>query len=312
MPRPSMKTPSLPFEAVSIVVIIFTVFAMALTDALVKLMSSDMPLWQLYVLRSAFILPVFAVISRGNLRPLHTQWVYLRGLLLLAMYLAIYAAIPVLSLSVLAAALYTGPLFITGLSAVLLKRSVSAQQWAAILLGLAGVGMVLQPTAGAFNWYSLVPLLAALLYALAAALTSLKCADEHPVVMGFALNVTLFGFGGLASLFILAIPSDLLPDYPFLFGQWSAITNHALMLIAGLAVLFVCVSVGLARAYQSQKPEVIAAFDYSYLIFAVLLDVVLFDDWPGLLTCVGLGLIVGAGLLSVRASRPRVASVEAN
>ena len=299
------------FEVVSILVIIVTVFAMALTDALIKLMSSDMSLWQVYVLRSLFVLPVLMIIRRGRLRPQTTFWAYLRGLLLTAMYLAIYIAIPMLSLSVLAAALYTGPFFITALSALILKRGVSAAQWGAILLGLIGVGFVLQPNADGFDWFSLIPLSAALLYALAATVTSAKCANEHPVVLGFALNVTLLGCGGLASIFVAWMPSTSLPDYPFLFGRWSELSLSNLLLVILLAALFLCVSVGLARAYQSKRTEVIAAFDYCYLLFAALLGIVLFDDWPSGLTCLGLGLIVLAGLISLRVSRSSAPAAEA-
>jgi len=295
------KTPV--FEIISVFVIIVTVFAMALTDALIKLVSSDMSLWQVYVLRSLMVLPALALIRRGRLRPEHAGWVYLRSLLLTAMYLAIYAAIPVLSLSVLAASLYTGPLFITALSALVLNRKISATQWGAILLGLIGVGLVLQPNAEAFSWYSLVPLAAALLYALAATITSAKCENEHPVVLGFALNITLMVFGSLASLAILWIPGTHLPDYPFLFGRWSELSAQHLSFVVVLAGLFLGVSVGLARAYQSKQPEVIAAFDYSYLVFAALFGIVLFDDWPSSLTCLGLGMIVLAGLASLWAGR---------
>ncbi len=311
MIRPTAAHNAHAFEVVSVFVIIVTVFAMALTDALIKLMSSDMSLWQVYVLRSLMVLPVLALIRRGRLRPRHAGWVYLRGLLLTAMYLAIYAAIPVLSLSVLAASLYTGPLFITALSALVLNRKISATQWGAILLGLIGVGLVLQPNAAAFNWYSLVPLAAALLYALAATITSAKCENEHPVVLGFALNITLLVFGGLASLAILWIPGTRLPDYQFLFGRWSELSAEHLSFVVVLAGLFLGVSVGLARAYQSKQPEVIAAFDYSYLIFAALLGIILFEDWPSGLTCLGLGMIGLAGLASLQASRRNAASVAA-
>jgi drug/metabolite transporter (DMT)-like permease len=62
---------------------------------------------------------------------------------------------------------------------------------------------------------------------------------------------------------------------------------------------------GVAKAYQSGPSSVIAAFDYTYLVFAVLWSFVFFSEVPGLSTVVGMLLIAAAGPLSI--PRPRKA-----
>ncbi|MDA4844851.1 DMT family transporter [Hoeflea poritis] len=280
-----------------IVTILLTVFAMALTDAFVKFSSADMTLWQIYVCRSAIALPLLLLLGRGGVLPKAIGWVALRSLALVAMYLAIYAAIPLLDLSVIAASLYTGPLFIVLLSAVFLHERVAPQQWLAVALGFVGVLFVVRPNGADFTALSLIPIIAALLYALVAVLTRAKCADETPASLAAGLNVGLIAFGGAASLWFWVSPSDHAETYPFLFGTWSSFGAGTIGILCVMAVLIVGVSIGLARAYQSPRPQIIATFDYAYLIFAAFWGFVFFREVPDVWTVAGIALIIAAGVL---------------
>lgn len=285
-----------------IITIVLTVFAMALTDAFVKFASADMTLWQIYVCRSVLALPVLALLAKGRVWPKAVGWVTLRSLALVAMYLAIYAAIPLLDLSVVAAALYTGPLFIVLLSAFFLREPITAMQWVAVILGFIGVLFVVRPNGADFTALSLIPVIAAFLYALAAVLTRAKCQDETPASLAISLNLALVAVGLLASLLLRVSPSAYAETYPFLFGQWSDWTAQSLGILVVMAVLIVGVSIGLARAYQSPRPQVIATFDYVYLVFAAFWGFVFFREIPQLWTVIGIALIILAGVL-VLASR---------
>lgn len=283
--------------------ILATVFAMALTDAFVKHASADMTLWQIYVLRSPLVLPFLLALSRGRLQVRRSGWILLRSLALALMYLGIYAAIPLLDLSVIAASLYTGPLFIVALSALFLREPVTARHWTAIATGFAGVLLIVRPAASDFTPLSLIPVSAALLYAAAAVLTRAKCAATPALTLALWLNLTLFAFGGLASLVIVWTGGGAEAGYPFLFGDWSPMTAGDWRLIAVLALLMVAVSIGLARAYQSPRPQVIATFDYAYLPFAAFWGCVFFGEVPDLTTAAGMTLIALAGMIVLRAGR---------
>ncbi|MET1412037.1 DMT family transporter [Roseibium sp. HPY-6] len=280
-----------------IVTIVLTVFAMALTDAFVKYASSDMSLWQIYVCRSCLALPVLVILAKGRVRPLSVQWVSLRSLLLVAMYLAIYAAIPVLDLSVIAATLYTGPLFIVLLSWIILKERIKPGHWSAIGLGFVGVLFVVQPNGRDFTALSLIPVIAAVLYASAAVLTRAKCSDEAPPILAINLNVALVTCGGLMSCTLWLFPVPGSGNYPFLLGVWSPFDASTLWVLIVMAVLIIGVTIGLARAYQSPRPQVIAAFDYAYLIFAAFWGFVFFEEIPDKTTIGGMALIAVAGIL---------------
>lgn len=294
-----------------IITILLTVFAMALTDAFVKYASSDMTLWQIYVCRSMLALPFLVLLAKGQVRPAAVGWVSLRSAMLVGMYLAIYAAIPVLDLSVIAATLYIGPLFIVLLSALVLKEQIGLIHWSAIAIGFIGVLCVVQPGGAEFTPLSLIPLIAAFLYACAAVLTRAKCVGEAPSALAINLNLALVMCGALASIgLFFATPSNA-TDYPFLLGTWSGFDGRTMLVLAVMAVLIVAVTLGLARAYQSPRPQVIATFDYAYLIFAAFWGFVFFGEVPDLGTIVGIVLIVVAGVVVLKAdttTEPAVAS----
>jgi len=294
----SSQAPS-PSVLPGIVVIVLTVAAMALTDAFVKFSSAGLSLWQIYVLRSLLAIPALLLLSRGVFRPAAPVWVALRSLALVAMYLAIYAAIPIIDLSVVAASLYTGPLFIVLLSGVFLREPIAWHQWGAVVIGFGGVVIVVGPAASDFTPLSLIPVAAALLYALAAVLTRAKCAGEAALTLAIWLNGFLLICGGAASLSIGMLGAGTLPDYPFLFGGWRPVGGREFIVLCVLAFLIVAVSIGLARAYQSPKPHVIATFDYTYLIFAAFWGYMFFGEVPGSGTLIGMALISFAGLLAV-------------
>ena len=120
-------TPARPDRVgLGIATIVAAVAAMSFQDGMVKYVSAGMPLWQIYVLRSLLALPILLALLRFRRRPLPIRpaspgWAFLRSLLLVTSYIAFYASLPLLSLSVAAAAVYTAPLFITLLSALWLR-----------------------------------------------------------------------------------------------------------------------------------------------------------------------------------------------
>ena len=284
-----------------VITIIATVFAMSLADAFVKYSSADMTLWQIWVLRSLLIVPILMVVARMSILPAGLGWVVLRSVILAAMYLAMYAGIPLLDLSVVAAALYTGPLFIVCLSAAVLRERVVGRQWLAVLIGFAGVLFIVRPTAPSFSMLTLLPIAAAFLYAVAAVLTRAKCRTVPATTMALWLNMILLALGGVASASIPQLSIGL--QYPFLFSDWQPMDAGDWGLIFVLAILMIGVSIGFAMAYQSPRPQIIATFDYAYLIFASFWGYVFFTEAPDFWTIAGMLLITAAGLLVLSAQR---------
>ena len=285
-----------------IALIVLSVLAMAFADALVKLASADMPVWQIFVARSVVAIAILAAIMRATkiaMRPLSLKWAYIRTGLLVLTWLAFYAALPMLQLSVAAVVVYTNPILIVLLSALLLGEPVTSRQWSGVIVGFAGVVTILRPGSDAFSVFMLLPLLAAAAYALAMVLTRGKCRDEEPLALGLAVHVSflLAGSAAVALFQILDLDRSTVALYPFLLRGWTTLDLTQWGLVAVLGILSAAYFVGVAKAYQVAPPPIIATFDYGYLVGAVLWGFVLFAETPDPATVAGMVLITAAGLL---------------
>lgn len=281
--------------------IILTVLALSLGDALIKMTSGSFVIWQIFVLRSLVLLPIlgFLAFSVGSLRlPAAMGWVTLRSLMLIAMWVSYYLSLPKLSLSAAAAAYYTLPIFITLFSAIFIGDRISKTGWLAVVLGFLGVLLILRPKAGDFNAYTLLPLISAMLYAGAMIVTRTRCRDEHPLSLSLALNIGFVIVGGVAALIILLLPMEMRQG--FLLSPWTPMGKAEWVSIGLLAGAILIGSVGAAIAYQNGPPAVIGAFDFAYVGFAVIWGIVFFNETPDAIASIGMIMIVGAGVLSLR------------
>lgn len=291
-------------NALGATVMTATTFVLAFGDALVKLVSSDFSLWQIFVLRSLLAIPLIVggLLLTGppaRMIPKSLGWTAVRCLLLMGMWLAFYAALPVLSLAVVAAAYYTAPLFITLFSATLLREPVGFRRWCAIVTGFAGVIVILRPGTEAFSCFMVLPILSAVLFALSAIVTRKKCIDEKPLVLSLALNICFMICGVIASIAVAwwgpSVPAESV--HPFFLSPWAELGPRQWAVAALLAVIVVVSSTGVAKAYQSGAPSLVATFDYTYLVFAGLWGYILFSEVPGPATLLGMLLITASGLV---------------
>ena len=287
--------------------VLFAVLALSLGDAVIKSMSLSFPIWQIYVIRSLIALPMLWLILKRQeptvaIMPVSVKWVLVRSLLLGSMWIAYYIALPKIKLSVAAAVYYTIPLFITLFSALFTGDKVTGKSWLAIIIGFIGVLIIVRPDTQGFNFYVLLPLIAAILYALAMILTRTKCLHENPKTLAINLNITFILMGLIATILLAVInPSGAAKtSNPFLLGDWTQMELSSWAVMAVLAVIITIGSLFSAIAYQNGPSSVIASFDYSYLAFSALWGFVFFSEVPDALSLVGMIMIAGAGLLAVR------------
>ena len=291
--------------SLGIVFILLSTFFTSLQDAIFKYASADVTLWQIYVLRSLFLIPALLVIAfiwgdgattwRQSLR----LWPMLRASLFVLMYMSMYSAIPVLPLSAVAAGIYTAPLFVAALSALLLREPVRLRGWLAIALGFAGVLLILRPGTEAFTWLMLLPIMAGFFYALSSLITRSRCRTIPPATLALSMSLALLLIGAVMSVALhigQPAPAQVAAS-PFLLGSWGALSLPEWGFVAMLAVLMVGNGLVLPAAYQSAPSVIIATFDYCYLIFATLLGFVVFAEIPDRQTVIGILMIAGAGMM---------------
>lgn len=173
-------------------------------------------------------------------------------------------------------------LFLVGGAVLVGSGRVDGMLVAAVLVGFAGVALVLQPsTQGGATWHGLAGLLSGVLAALAylqvASLTQAGEPEERVVFY--------FSVGGALAGGVLTLVQGL---------HGHTFKGAALLLATG--VLALAAQMLLTRAYAVGKPLANAALHYLGLVFAYGYGVLLFDDQLTTGALAGMGLIVLAGL----------------
>ncbi len=306
------KTDTMPDHvARGIALILASTFAMAFADAVVKLVSSDMTVWQVFAARSLFAVPcllALAVWQGSRLHPVAPLWILARSALLVLTWLAYYASLPVLALPVAAVAVYTNPIITALLSALLLGERVSGRQWLGVFVGFCGVAVILKPGTDAFSWAIVLPLMAAAFYSLAMVLTRARCRDENAITLAVGLHLSFLvtGLVAAAILGLTGMDRQTVAAYPFLLETWPTMATGDWALMAFLGLLSAAFFLGVARAYQIAPPQIIGTFDYGYLVSAAIWGMVFFADTPDALTILGMILITAAGILVAARGSSRV------
>jgi drug/metabolite transporter (DMT)-like permease len=220
------------------------------------------------------------------------------------MWVAYYAALPHIPLSVAASAYYTLPIFITLFAALLNNETIGLKGWVAVFAGFCGVLLIVKPQADDFSAYALLPIVSAILYALAMIITRAKCRNENVLVLSFALNVAMIAVGVVGSLLLLLWDPAIAQtaQYQFLLGQWEPMGNSEWLTIGSLATAFIVGSIGAAIAYQVGPSSIVGTFDFTYVAFATVWGFVFFAEVPDTIAAIGMLLIVGSGVLATKKS----------
>lgn len=192
---------------------------------------------------------------------------------------------------------YTAPLFLTALSAPLLKEKVGPYRWAAVLAGFVGMLIMLRPGEGMLELGAVVALAAAFLQALAMVAVSQLSRTE-------ASNTIVFYFTALsAALFALPLP----------FIWTAPATQTDWLMLLGVGLTGGCAQLCLTRAYAHAQAVVIAPFTYASLLWATLFGWLLWGHLPDNQTVVGAAVVAGSGLFIVyREARRKIAPRPAN
>ncbi|WP_120501130.1 DMT family transporter [Roseovarius sp. EL26] len=284
--------------------VVFAVLALSLGDALIKGASSGFAISQIFVLRSALVVPVFLGIflirePKALRLPKRLGWALLRSFLMASMWVCYYISLPFLELSAAAAAYYTCPIFITLFSGLLLGDKIKGLGWIAVLLGFLGVLLILRPKADDFNWYALLPIVSAILYAFAMITTRAKLREEHPLVLALTLHVSFIITGAVIAGVGVFSASGYNPE-SLLFAAWVEMNPSQWSVMVTLGVAMLIGSICAVVAYQNGPPSLVGTFDFAYVGFAVMWGIVLLGETPDLMTIVGILLITGAGAMALR------------
>ncbi|MFT5447961.1 MAG: drug/metabolite transporter (DMT)-like permease [Gammaproteobacteria bacterium] len=288
------------------------IVVIALQDALVKLIADQTSYWQFQTLRAMgnIIVALLLAIASGGLRlllPRRFGAVYLRATVMTLCMFCFFSAAPFLSLSQMAAGLYTYPLFVTLLAGPVLGERVGPWRIGALLLGSAGALVILAPWRAGFSWMQLLPVLAGFFFALNVMLIRGACRHENTLAMAFAVALMFLACGviGGTTLSLFPLSEALQQTVPYVAIGWPELTLAVIGIGAVTSVLNLSGNLFMSRAYQTAESSWLAPVDFSYLLFAALWGRVLFDTWPTAHAVAGMALIATAGVLTSLRERVR-------
>ena len=311
-----MNTTTIDRPGLGILLISIGVFAISINDMLIKLLSGGYPLHQIVFIRLAIgiVFSLGFLKMEGGLSLLRTATPglhALRGLLVVFANMTFYAAVAVLSLAQATALFFVAPLFITLLSIPLLGEKVGPFRLGAVIVGFMGVLIMQEPWSAALEvsrWVLLLPVIAALLYALMQVMTrrlgmTTRASALAIYIQSMFLVVSL-GFYLVAGdgRFAEGVENESLQ---FLLRAWIWPGPDDWLVLVILGCSAGVVGYCLSAAYRAASAATIAPFEYIGLPLAILWGWAFFGEWPGLPVWIGCLLIVGAGLVVFLRERPK-------
>lgn len=260
----------------------------AVQDALSRHLGSNYSTYFVVMLRywffAAFVVVIAARAPGGLAAASRSRRPFVqitRGLLLAAEVVVMQIAFVRLGL-VGTHALFTAyPLLVVALSGPILGERIGWRRWAAVAAGFAGILIILQPGRGVFSPSAVLPLAAALMFAVYGLLTRLVARDDSAQVSFFWT-----GIAGAIGITIVGVPQM----EPMAMRDWPWMACLCLTAVAGHFLLI--------RAYDLAEASSLQPFAYTQLVWVSIVGMVVFGERVGLNVVAGGTIVVAAGLFT--------------
>lgn len=276
--------------------------ALTVNDALAKWLTQSYPVGEVIGLRGVLILCLILGFARltGRMPALRvTSWrlqLARGGAMAISTYTFIWGLhlMPMANANAIA---FAGPIITAALAAPLLGEQVGWRRWTAILVGFAGVMVMIKPTPAAFSAVVLLPLVATLFGSLRDLVTRLMHRTETSLSMLF-VSVAIVTASGFVSWFV---------------GDWAPLEMRHVPLFLASSLLVGVAQFLMIEAFRFSEAAVVSPLKYSSMIWAVLIGYLVWGDVPDAWIVGGSALVAGSGLYILHRERlhRRAADAEA-
>jgi drug/metabolite transporter (DMT)-like permease len=283
--------------------LVLSLLIISLQNIAVKWIGGDYSVLEIVTFRSLVALPCTLLFyryegKRGFPTTQQHRLEYLRGGFLFLSYTTFMMGLAALPLADIEAIRFSGPLMITFLSVVILGERVGTRHWLALLVGFAGVLLIVRPGSAAFNLGSIFILISVLFYALTVILTrKLQTTDSSATMAYYSSLVYLIAALLLSPLaiFVGEIPNAH-PSIDFLLREWTLPTFLDGIIMTGLGLIWAGWMYFMSRAYSVSQASVIAPFEYLSLPINIMWGLLIWQEIPTLMTLAGAFLTLLSGL----------------
>lgn len=274
----------------------------AFTDNFVRVIARDGGLWQFHATRTAMALAILMIVALPlglNLRPKRPKAVLARSAIHGTAMVIYFGALAFLPVAQVAAGLFTAPIFVLLIQRFAYQKPILGLQIAAVVIGFAGVVLVLGPEAlSGATFAALLPVISGALYALGNIATREWCAGEtaETILAGFFGMLGVIGLVGMAVLWVFPLPvpegaegflqrGPVWPTGEFLW--WTFVQAAGSLLGVGMIV----------KAYQIAEASRVSVFEYVILPASAAWGYVLWGEQLTWIAIAGMALIVLAGMM---------------
>jgi drug/metabolite transporter (DMT)-like permease len=285
-------------------------FLFTIMSALVRIVSERVPTGEVVFSRSFFALfPLLALLAfrreiSAAVRTANPMGHIIRGTIGVCAMTLTFSALARIPLADATAIGFTAPLITVILAALFLRETVQAYRWAAVLVGLGGVAVMLWPHfEGGFETHERA--LGATFALLSAVCTASAMVQIRRLTATETTPAIVFYFQALASLAGLATAA----------WGWTLPSAGDAALLLTIGILGGIGQILLTESYRYAPASLVAPFTYSAMLWAVLLGFILFAEIPPLMVLVGAGIVTLAGLFVIwrerRSARNKAADAAA-
>jgi drug/metabolite transporter (DMT)-like permease len=274
--------------------IVLSMAAFAVEDSVIKVVSGSLPVGQILFTLGvggtiAFVLTALILRRRLWTIDVLTLPMHLRVVLEIFGRVFYSLALVFTSLASSTMILQATPIVVVIGAAIIFKEKVGVLRWVAIVIGLFGVLIIIQPTADNFSFLSILAVLGMLGFA---------GRDLASRAVSKSLNILTLGMHGFLSVAMSGIVLTLFFDEPFL----PLDINTGLFMMFGV-LLGVVGYAALVSAMRIGEVSAITPFRYSRIVFGLAIGVFLFNESISLTTVLGCMLIVVSSLIVLSPTR---------
>lgn len=267
-----------------IALMLLAVGLFAIMDSMIKWVGSTYPTMQVVFFRNLFaFIPLAVLIFRGGLGPSLriTSWSghLMRSITGLVAAFCFFYGFAHLPLADVIALSFAVPIVVTALSVPLLGEKVGVRRWSAVVVGFVGVLVIVDPGGGIPDTAMLVPLFGVVFYALAVIyVRKLSRSDSSASIVFYY------------TLFCVLVSGSLLPF------NWVTPSVSDLVVLVLIGVVGGVAQIIFTMAFREADVAVLAPFEYSAMIWAVVIGYVVWSEVPGLNIWIGVAIVMASGL----------------
>ncbi len=269
--------------ASGIAFMILTIFLFSIMNALAKGFTTSYSIieivWARFLSQTIFTTIIFLPNLPNIVRTKRIKLHLFRSLLLFGATIFMFSGFKYLSLISTMTIFQIGPLIIVIFSVIFLQETAGYRRWLSVIIGFTGTLFILRPGTEMFAVSGFFPILAATFYAGYAVATRRLGTDEDPKTNFFYTSLV----GTLISSLIL------IPFFaPMAFKDF--VLFSLLGIFGGLGHFSFVI------ALRRSEASILAPFTYFDLIFATILGIVFFSEYPDAYIIIGAVIIVSAGI----------------